>query len=839
MLRLTLAQMRRSLGRLTAAAIATAIGTGFVAATLLTGGVITRASYDSVTAELADADLVVDGDVGEIHDEIRATPGVVAADPLVASGAELQKGAQRSWQLLVPVPSDPHLGALRVEEGAAPAADDEIALPEGTAERLRVQVGDTVDVRYWQWDDDTEEGTENVVPATVTGLTSDPGGAWTQFGGASLVTLDALRTWGDLDEEYLWSDGMIVRAPKDTAAVQAALQALSDGVRVLTKDEASDERIREIADGDNVIVVIVLGFAAIALVVAALVISNTFQVLVAQRARMLALLRCVGAVRGQLRRAVLLEAGILGVASSVAGVVLGTVFAQVALSVLRRVQQQVPLPEFVQVTPSVVIVPVLVGTAVTLLAALVPARAATKVSPIVALRPIDAPDVGSRAGRLRLALALVLTVGGALAFPLAIVGAHTRSDDAVIWLGLGMLGGAISFVGILVGAVFWVPRVVDLMGRLLGRTGPAARLAAVNSVRNPRRTAATSTALLIGVTLVAMMSTGAASARLSAAAELDTHYLVDITVWPTDGQAVSSEIVEAVTGVKGVERATVVRSAEVTLEDDRWLTAWEVTPEASNVLRDDRVPDALRDGAIVLPFDNGEPSVEVDLAEVDPADPDAPTRTVTLDADVVESPRTGDAYVTPATFDELAGGAEVATTLWAMVGSDASAGEVVDAVRSALSSESVSVESPASERAQYEQVINVLLAIVVALLAVAVVIALIGVANTLSLSVIERRRESAILRAIGLTRRQLRLSLATEGALIAGVGGLFGALLGLLYGWAGAAIAFESLGDARLTVPWVDFAVIIAVALLAGLAASVIPARSAVRTRPVAALSVE
>ena len=837
MLRLTLAQMRRSLGRLTAAAIATAIGTGFVAATLLTGGVITRASYDSVTAELARSELVIDGDVTAIHDEVRATPGVVAADPLVAGGAEIQKGAQRSWQLLVPVPSHPSLGALELEQGVAPTADDEIALPKDTAKRLRVEVGDSVDIRYWLWDDDAMEGSEQVEQATVTGLTSDPDGAWTRFGGASLVTLGALQTWGDLTDESVWGEGMIVHAPRDTAAVQTALQGLSDEVRVLTKDEASDERIRELADGDNVIIAIVLGFAAVALVVAALVISNTFQVLVAQRARMLALLRCVGAVRGQLRRSVLLEAGILGVASSVAGVVLGTVFAQVALSVLRSVQQQVPLPEYVQVTPGVVLVPVLVGTAVTLLAALVPARAATKVSPIVALRPMDAPDVGSRAGRLRLALSLVLTVGGALAFPLAIVGAHTRSDDAVIWLGLGMLGGAISFVGILVGAVFWVPRVVDLMGRLLGRTGPAARLAAVNSVRNPRRTAATSTALLIGVTLVAMMSTGAASARLSAAAELDTHYLVDVTVLSTDGTGeVPQSAASTVRDIDGIESAALVRSAQVQVEDS-WFTAWEVTPEAAAILRDDRVVRALRDGAVVLPMDLGSSTVSLVAAEV-PEDGAEAADAVTLDADVVDSPRHGDVYLTPATFREAVGTGS-STAVWAMVSSAAEPASVVDAVRSDLSAESVSVESPASERAQYEQVINALLAIVVGLLAVAVVIALIGVANTLSLSVIERRRESAILRAIGLTRRQLRASLATEGALIAGVGGLFGALLGLLYGWAGAAIAFESLGDARLTVPWLDLVVIVTVALLAGLAASVIPARSAARTRPVAALSVD
>ena len=164
---------------------------------------------------------------------------------------------------------------------------------------------------------------------------------------------------------------------------------------------------------------------------------------------------------------------------------------------------------------------------------------------------------------------------------------------------------------------------------------------------------------------------------------------------------------------------------------------------------------------------------------------------------------------------------------------------VVEAVRNALSDESVVIESPVSSRMQYEQLIDTLLAIVVGLLAVAVVIALVGVANTLSLSVIERRRESATLRAIGLTKRRLRLSLAAEGMLISGVGGVLGVVLGVLYGWAGSAITFSTMGDARLAVPWTDVALIMAVAVGAGLLASVLPARSAVRTSPVAALAVD
>ena len=143
------------------------------------------------------------------------------------------------------------------------------------------------------------------------------------------------------------------------------------------------------------------------------------------------------------------------------------------------------------------------------------------------------------------------------------------------------------------------------------------------------------------------------------------------------------------------------------------------------------------------------------------------------------------------------------------------------------------------QRAFFQRVIDTLLAIVVGLLGVAVVIAMVGVTNTLSLSVIERRRESATLRAIGLTRGQLRATLAVEGLLVAGVGTVVGAVLGVAYGWAGAQTLLSELSGATLVVPWGDLGLVLVVALGAGLLASVLPARAAVRTPPVEALATE
>ena len=178
-------------------------------------------------------------------------------------------------------------------------------------------------------------------------------------------------------------------------------------------------------------------------------------------------------------------------------------------------------------------------------------------------------------------------------------------------------------------------------------------------------------------------------------------------------------------------------------------------------------------------------------------------------------------------------------TMWIALEKSADPLKTTDAIQGLFDGTQAYVTGDAVERAMFQNIIDTLLAIVVGLLAVAVIIALIGVANTLSLSVIERQRENAMLRAIGLSKRQLRRTLAIEGVLIATVGTALGALLGLGYGWAGSLTILSVMGDVTLSVPWRDLALVLGVALLAGLLASVIPARRAVRTSPVEALAVD
>lgn len=844
MLRLTLAQMRRSLGRLAAAGVAIALGAAFVAATLVAGDVITRTGYDAVTASYGDADLVVVTDRSfsdEDLAQVRGTPGVRGADPVLIGFTRLSLGTRQTSERLIATPSDPRLGTLEVVDGAAPAADDEIALSAATAERLGADVGDTLSVSWWPVpsEENGDEPEEQSADVRLVGVVEDPAGAWSQYGGAALTSPSSALRWSGFDSvEQAGPVRLLVAAePGRADAVRTGLEdALPQEVTVLTRDEAAAEAVEQIGDGGNVLVMVALGFAAVALLVAALVIANTFQVIVAQRARTLALLRCVGARRGQLRASVLLEAGLLGVGAAVSGMLVGVGLAQAALSVLSRMDLGVPLPTTVALTPAVLLLPVVLGTAVTVLAALVPARIATRVSPVAALRPADAPTLRAGAGRVRLAISMLLTVGGvALLLGAVAMAAAGIGVGEMLPLLVGVLGGAASFVGILLGAVLWIPRVVSGVGSLLRRGGPSTRLAAANTIRNPRRTAATSTALLIGVTLVAMMSTGAASARVSLAQELDERYPVDILLGSTqDGAGVPADVEQDVAATPGVDTVVRVATAYVSA-DDSLLVAYVLDDEAARVVvRDEQLADALLDGTSVVPS----------WAELDG------TATLTL-TDSSGEPRLGppvEVAVRPGGADEAYLTADAAralgveptqSVLLASVAPGASAGDVLGDVQDAVGDAEVYVVSAATERQGYESTIDTLLAVVVGLLAVAVVIALVGVANTLSLSVIERRRESATLRAIGLSRRGLRWMLAVEGMLIAGVGAALGVGLGLFYGWAGAATVFGTTGDLNLAVPWTDLGIVLAVALLAGLAASVLPGRSAARTPPVAALAVD
>jgi len=548
--RLALGQMRRSIGRLAAAGTAIAIGTAFVAATLLAGGIVTRTTYDQVAAQYADADLVVFDRGGTMSpadvDAVRAVDGVAAADGLRGTYAELNHGGRTVYQSLLAAPSDRRLSPLVLADGGWPDGAGSIALPVDVARLFGVGVGDTVSSTRWlpgakpamdEKGPEHDGGRAGVERLTVSGLVDDPQSAYASSNGVAVVTPRALeRRLGD-EADATGAPGrrVVVVAldrPADAAAVEAARDALARAVPsatgVTTPEEYAEDVVAGLSDGQNIIVLVfVLALAAVSLVVAGLVIANTFQVLVAQRSRALALQRCVGASTGQVYRTVLLEAVALGVVASVVGIVAGVLFVQAGLLVAPAFDLGVALPRTVPLSVPVLLVPLGVGVLVTLLAALAPAHAASRVAPLAALRPSGAPDLHG-AGRARAAFAWIAAVGGlALLAGGVALGLSGRIDVGLFAV---VLGGSLSLVGVIVGAVFWLPRVAAGFGRLVAVMGPTARLASANALRNPRRTAATSTALLVGVTLVSMMTAGAASARVTMDHQLDSRFPVDLQV---------------------------------------------------------------------------------------------------------------------------------------------------------------------------------------------------------------------------------------------------------------------------------------------------------------------
>lgn len=866
MLRLSLAQMRRSAGRLVAAGIAIAIGTAFVAAAFFGGSVINTTTAKALTASIGDADLVVSGwdSTPALAKKIEKVDGVESVFAQVQSFEEVNFQGRHEYTLInTPAPNS-DLSVIGVEEGNMPENLDEIALPQGTMDRLNIKVGDQITIPVWNYTETedggySEETSERTL--TVTGITNDPSGAFISYGGGALVTPETQNELldGDRDEYSAENITITLASGASVDTVKADIEKLVDPdseISVRTAAEQVDYATKQVTGDTNVLLIVVLSFAVVALFVAGLVITNTFQVLIAQRTRQLALLRCVGATRSQVSRSVTLESLILGFLASLAGLALGAALIQGTLAVLSRSDIGVPLPDAIDLSLTNILVPIITGTVVTVLAAISPARAATRVAPLAALRPADAPDVRTKAGTFRLVISLLGMIGGAI---FLVGGVFLAKQEPMLGFLVAVLGGMASFIGIIIGGVFVVPKVVGLFGNIAGRlTGATAKIATANTVRNPRRTAATATALLIGVTLVTMMSTGAAIARTTLNSALTTQFPVDIAVGEvtTDSDVVNPRIAAEMAKLDGVKDVAEIQAADVTVvvTDGGGVIASSGTEMVATT-----IDHAARAGAIAttdsVPVDEGTVLIGQAYTYEFGLNTDDPAKTITIVGPSGEktlkvagkTAHIGAGVALNADdFESVVGTADV-HAVWMSVDDSQPAINTYSNVTERVSELTEGTESSymisgsAAERAMFEQVIDTLLLIVVGLLAVAVVIALIGVANTLSLSVIERRRESALLRALGLTRGRLRLMLAIEAVLITGVGALLGVILGLIYGFAGGSVIFGSMtgGGVAMTVPWRDIALVLGVALAAGLLASVMPARSATKTSPVAALAEE
>ncbi|WP_299959854.1 ABC transporter permease [uncultured Modestobacter sp.] len=815
----TLASIRAHLPRLVASTLAIVIAVGFVVATLVLNETTKATVLEAAGAQYVDTDVVVTSDsgtglAGQV-DTLTGLDGVQAVDPTwqtsVQAVAPGRTGAQ--YLLVESVAADPKLRWQQLTAGALPVRPDEVAV----SERVGAAVGDVLPVTTYD-----DEGTGTTTDATVTGVVDLGGDPTAGIYGKAYVTADQAQAWGATEPTELRIAGTTAADPDALIGeVRAALSG--EDVTVRTGTEQAEESVAALTGDATWLTTSLLVFATIAVLVAGLVIANTFAVLLAQRTRDLALLRCVGATARQVRRSVLGEAVLTGLVASVIGVLAGIGLSAAVSAVVSGTDSPIPLSG-VSVPLYAVGVGIAVGTLTTLVAALAPARAATKVAPLAALRPTDPAPLRSRGGVARLVTGLLLAVPGVALMALGVL-----TSDILISLG----GGVLSSLGLLLLAQRAVPPIVAAAGRLLGRFGGLpARLATGNATRNPRRTAATATALLIGVTLTTAMVVGASSTRATAQAGLAANYPTDVIVESFD-EPVPPSLQGQLESVDGVVAATGLTATYLTGPDgtETWASGVDAA-QALPVLRSTTEVTLPELGEVVLS------DWEADTWGVGPGDSVTLTagdrsRTLTVLAGDTTRP-----LLSSTDLQALVPGAAV-ETMWLRLADDvdqtAVIDEVTDLAGTALPTSFVT--GLASERAAIDGVVDVLLLVVTGLLGVAVVIALIGVGNTLALSVVERRQESGLLRALGLTRGQLRGLLAWEAVLVAGVAAVLGVLVGGAYGLVGAASALGEVGEVVISIPWLQVLAIVLVATVAGLLASVLPARRAAKTPPVAAIA--
>ncbi len=805
----TLGSLRTHTRRYVAALLAVTIAVGFVVVTNALASATKNGLSAGVERAYDGADLVVGDEYGMPEEDVDTVLAEAArsgdAASVIGSSWTTVVADGTSWGDQVNIGTVADQSALRhqkISAGRSPEKADEALVKASQAESSGLEVGDTLTI-----------GTDQKRDVRVVGLTEGT----TYLDAAVYVPWETMSAIGGIPDavSYAVRDG-------DSADSRAETLRGLVSAEVQSREDYVDQRVVMVNQGVDLISYLLLLFAAIAGFVALLVIANTFTILFAQRTNDFALLRCVGATRRQVLRSVRTESLLLALVASTVGVV-GGAGAGYGLAAGLRVFADNSIGA-VELSAAWLVPAFVGGVVTTLVAAWWPTRAVLRVSPLAALRPATDVSTRTRAGRARIALGTLVALGGAV----VLAGAVVAESMPVL-----LLGGMASFVGVLLLGPVIVPALLRLLGRLVGRTGPSVRIATGNTVRNPRRSAATTASLLVGVTLATAVLTGMSSARSVLHDEMAAEHPVDVTL--TGGSAISPTTLDRVDGLPDVDEVAGITGTVGTVGDQDGLTILAPTPEQRELGHDQEVLTA-EEGEVLIPttvwssFPDGLPD-EITVT--------ADGRELTLRAQ--STPATwGDAVVvSPDTLADLGGGDET-LALWVRATDGADSDDLGGAVGAAVRESGLETTNALQNRAWVDTQLDVLALSVLGLLGVAIVIALVGIANTVGLSVLERGREHALLRALGLTRRQLRRVLAAEGVMLALVAAVVGTALGVTYGWLGVrTVITPVLPEASVSVPWLQLAGVVLAAAVAGLAACVLPARRAARVAPAQGLTLD
>nr|WP_249419855.1 ABC transporter permease [Rhabdothermincola salaria] len=843
-MRLLRANLRGHALRLALTGFAVVVGVAFLVATLLLSGALDR-SIDGIGADeisgvaLVRAPLPFDAD-----DSGGGSLGVLATRPPLPAtvvdaaaaieGVRLAAGVVSAPGVLTDVSlpfapgddapaevttwiGDPELDGATLDLGRAPVSVDEVVLRSADATMFEVGVGDTLDISL-------RDGARTL---TVVGLAEPTTSAALSFD----TVLGVAPTAGPLlgaPEGFV--DEVRVAAAEGVAQeelIRRLEAALGPAVEVAPGDElvqAIRDLVRLLASAATGFFVV---FAGIALFVGGFIIFNTFSILLARRGREIALMRAIGAGRRQVLGALLAEGLLTGLLASLLGLLVGGgLFLAVRVGAAVVADAEIALV----LQPSLLLAAA-AGVAVTTVAAVVPARRAASIPPIAALRE-SALDAEVRPWRRGLIGAGEVIVGGGLLL-WGLVGQPPRRE-AVVGVGLALLFVAVTTLGPLAAGRF-----TSVVGWPLERaTGPTGRLGRANAVRNPRRTASTAAALMIGVTLVVLVATFAESLKATSASRLTSSYAADVIVSGGSTLGVPDETVDAIGATDGVELAVALRATSAGIGDEvRTVIGAEPDALEEVVVADVRDGDlrALTDRGIALRAGLAD---DLGVAVGDAITVDLPTARRTLEVVAVYGVDDvlADAVITPAAFTAGVAPPDLVVRevlVAGAAGDGAALGRLETAVEAvAEGAPQVEVSTPQGQADALAGAIDLALVIVYGLLALSVAIALLGIANSLALSVFERRHELGLLRAVGMTASQAAATVRGEAVLVALFGTAQGVVLGLAFG--AAVVAAQS--DAVLALPWVTVAVAFVVAVGAGVLAAVVPAWRAGRTDIVSAL---
>jgi putative ABC transport system permease protein len=715
------------------------------------------------------------------------------------------------------------LTGFTLESGSEPQGD-QVVIDSGTAGTYDIGVGDRVEILF--------EGPPGEFEVVGVAGYGDGGSLF----GATFALFDlptAQRVLGK--EGELDSVAVVAEEGESGSALADRIAAeLPDGIEAVQASTVVAEQQDQVAEGLGYLRTAFLVFAYVSLFVGAFIIFNTFAIIVAQRTRELALFRALGASPRQVLGTVVAEALIVGVVSSAVGVVVGIGIAIALKGLLSAVGLDLPAAGTV-IQLRTVLVSIAVGTIVTLIAAIVPARRASRIAPIEALR--EAQDRPGRSLRFRLVSgAVVLSVGVGL----LLYGLFGTPDNALQLVGLGV---ALTFIGVAMLTPLIARPVASAVGAPVQALGIPGKLARENSMRNPRRTAATASALMIGLGLVVFVAVFGASAKASTTAILERTLRADFILTSPTFTGFSTSAAEEVRAVPGVGTVSQVRQAEAKVDGGTAFVSG-IDPATFDAVSEAGVLEGsiqdLSSPATLAVFediaqDNGWGIGDVVRAQF-PATGDVDLEIAAI---YEENGLIGDWAVSLETFDENV----VAQQLDVFVLVTVADGTDLAAVRSDLEANleaypNVEVQDQAEFREKYATFLNVVLNLVTALLVFAVIIALLGVMNTLNLSIYERTRELGLLRAVGLTRRQTRSMVRREAAIISVMGALFGVVVGIAFGWAlQRALAPE--GFTELGIPGGQITVYVVMAALLGWLFAFSPARRAAKLNLLEAIAYE